>query len=209
MKASEIVFNIKNLKSGGKQSDDNPLSDMQVLFIVDYYRAQLIRQQQTGNQTISAFIEQELELSLSLCDFDDDLFESESIPKPIEIHKRDLITHVGGNDEISYQRQTFNNYLFKQYSKYTASLPYWFIKNNKVVIGNLGGNKNVVVRGVFERPIEVAKLSEGYNPVKPLDFEYPISNNIMDSIIKMISDAEMKVLHMTAQDNLNDGQDIS
>jgi hypothetical protein len=209
MKASELVYNIKNLKSGGKTSDDNPMSDMQWLFIIDYYRSQLIRQQQTANQTISEFITQEIELPISICEFDDELMETSPIPKPVEIHKRDLIIHVGGNDEVSYQRMTFNSYQWKKYSKYTASLPYWFPKNNKVVIGNIGGNKSVVVKGVFERPIEIASLSEEYNPLKPLDFDYPISNNIMDSIVKMISDAEMKVLHMIPRDNMNDGQDIS
>jgi hypothetical protein len=210
MLASEVVYNIKNLKSGGKTSDDNPMSDMQWMFIIDYYRAQLIRQQQTANQTVSEFIVQEVETPVKLCVFDDNLFESEVIiPKPIEVHKRDLILHVGSDDEISYQRLSFSNYLWKKHSKYTSREKFYFIKSGKVIIGNLSGRKNILVRGVFERPIDIAKTQVGYNILKPLDFEYPISNNLLDSVVKMISDAEMKVLHMLPQDNVNDGQDLS
>jgi hypothetical protein len=204
--AKELVYNIKNLKSGGKTSDDNPMSDMQWLFIIDYYRSQLIRQQQTANQTISEFIVQEVETGIKLCEFDDNLFESDKIiPKPIEIHKRDLILHVGGDDEISYQRLSFNNYLWKKHSRYTSKEKFYFIKNSKVILGNMLGRKNILVRGVFERPIDIVKLSTSYNVLDPLDFEYPVSNNMMDSIIKLISDAEMKILHMIPKDDFNDG----
>lgn len=209
MTAHEVVYNIKNLKSGGKVSDDNPMSDMQWLFIIDYYRAQLIRQQQTANQTVSEFIVQEIETTLTMSEFDNNLYETISIPKPIEIHKRDLILHVGSDEEVSYQRLTFNNYHWKKHSRYTSILPFYMVKNNKIHVGNLAGRKYILVRGVFERPIEVARTKAGYNPIKPLDFEYPISNNLLDSVVKMISDAEMKVLHMLPKDNLNDGQDLS
>lgn len=207
--AKEVIYNIRNLKSGGKSSDDNTMSDMQWLYVVDYYRSQLIRQQQNQSQSVSSFIEQELELDLVLSDIDDELFESQPIPKPIELHRKDLITHVGNDDEIGYQRQTFNNYLWKKYSRYTKHLSFWFTKDSKVFVGNLGGNKRVVIRGVFERPIDVVKLNGAYNHLDPLDFEYPVSSNILDSIIKMIADAEMKILHMLPQDSKNDGQDLT
>lgn len=208
MLASEVIYNIVNLKAGGKSTDDRDMSDMNWLYIVDYYRAQLLRQQNTANQSISPFSEQEIQMRVTLCEWDDNLHEGTlSIPKPIEGHKRDLITHVGGDDEQSYQRQTFNTYLWKQYSKYTKRLPFYFMKESRVYIGNLAGNRHIVVRGVFERPIEVARMQEDYNPMRPLDFQYPMSNSMMDSVVKMIADAEMKVLHMIPKDNVNDSTD--
>jgi hypothetical protein len=209
MTALEIISTIKNLKAGGKPSDDTSMSDYQWMFIIDYYRAMLIRQQQTNRQTISEFIQQEVPCSLILSDMDDELFESkEVLPKPIEVQRIDLITHVGNDDEIGYQRQTFNNYQWRKYSKYSKSLPFYFIKGGKLLVGGNGGNKNVLVRGVFENPIEVERLSDSYSELNPFDFNYPLSNNMIDSIIKLISDAEMKVLHMIPKDNVNDSQDL-
>ena len=46
MLLSEIIFNAKNLISGGIQSDDMNLSDSQLSFIIDYYRAKLFKQKQ-------------------------------------------------------------------------------------------------------------------------------------------------------------------
>ena len=46
MLLSKIIYNIKNLYSGGIQSDDINLSDAQLAHIINYYRAKLIKQEQ-------------------------------------------------------------------------------------------------------------------------------------------------------------------
>jgi len=43
---SEIIYNIKNLIAGGIQSDDQDLSDLQLAYIINYYRARLFKQEQ-------------------------------------------------------------------------------------------------------------------------------------------------------------------
>ena len=46
MLQSEIIYNVKNLLAGGILSDDLDLSISQMAFIIDYYRARLVKQDQ-------------------------------------------------------------------------------------------------------------------------------------------------------------------
>ena len=51
--ASEIIYNIKNLRAGGVQSDDTQLSDRQYMFIINYYRSKLMRQEYGNYRTVA------------------------------------------------------------------------------------------------------------------------------------------------------------
>ena len=57
---SEIVYNILNLMQGGRISDDFLPSYQQMSFIVDYKRAQYLRQDQTKNYFDNDFYYQDL-----------------------------------------------------------------------------------------------------------------------------------------------------
>ena len=45
MTLGEIIYNAKNLLNKGQSTDDFNLSDRQWSFIVNYYRAKLVKQQ--------------------------------------------------------------------------------------------------------------------------------------------------------------------
>ena len=69
MLLSKIIYTIQELRSKFSQSDDNPLSDRQVLFILNYYRSFLIRQDMEKGRPLSPFIIQELTLDLENSEF--------------------------------------------------------------------------------------------------------------------------------------------
>jgi hypothetical protein len=203
--AKEIIFNLKNLRASGKQTDDEGVSDLQYLWIVDYYRAMLIRQQVNQGQTIGEFMKQDLGfLSVNQIDYDDCLFETIVIPKAIEFHKGDGLTYVGDGDRMGWQRTNKNASHWQKFRKFTAELPTYYIASEKVIIKHFSGIKEVFVEGVFERPIDVIKFKGEYNALDPLEFRYPISASMLDSLYKLVIDSEMKLSMIFPPDNLND-----
>jgi hypothetical protein len=53
---NEIVYNLKNVYRGGITSDDETMSDRQLIFIFNYYRAKLIREDLNKGRTIDRSI---------------------------------------------------------------------------------------------------------------------------------------------------------
>lgn len=187
MLLNEIIYNLKNLRFNGA-NDETEISDAQWVYIVNYYRAQLIRQQQKAGQSINPFIKQSFEVNLkkiSNCD----TVSLEYIPKPIELHNYELITNVGKG----YERTKGDIHNWMDYAKYTSKEIRWYIKDRKLRLKNYVGSNKIIVEGVWENPYEVEELKGTINPLSPYNFEYPISATMLDSLYKMIADAELKI----------------
>jgi hypothetical protein len=203
--AKEIIHNIKNLRAGGKQTDDELLSDFQYLWIIDYYRSMLIKQQVNQGQTIGEFMKQNLGyIAIKQTDFDDCLYETVEIPKPIEFHKIDGLTYVGDGDRMGYQRTNKNASHWHDFRKFTSKLPVYYINDGKLVVKHFQGIRDVYVEGVFERPINVIKFNGKFNALDPMEFTYPINSAMLDSLYKLVVDSEIKLSLLLPVDNLND-----
>ena len=57
---SEIVYNLRNLVSAGRLSDDTSITFNQLKFIVNYKRAQYLRQDYSKNYFDNDFVYQDL-----------------------------------------------------------------------------------------------------------------------------------------------------
>lgn len=202
MKAKEIVYSIKNLKAGGTQNQNESISDLQYLAILDYYRAKLIRQQVSAGYRLNERLIQDLgELHL---EFDKgSIYVTKEIPNPIEAGSI-LITDVRDNYDIPYQKSTLSSVQWTTHSKFTKDTPKWFPVGRKIGVVNHASDNKLRVAGVFESPLEVLKFLELDNELDPLDFEYPLSNTMVDTIYKMIVEAEVTLLMNSHNDRLND-----
>lgn len=206
MKASELVSGIKNLKAGGVVSQSTSITDMQYLYMIDYYRAILIRQQQSNGYKINDRFVQDLEY-LTVEDYGRGMHVTErDLPVPIEVHNSTLITHVSDTYDVPYQRSTLSSVAWTNYSRLTRDEPKWFHVGAKIGVVNHKANNKLRVWGVFEHPYEVLKFLAKHDEFDPLNFEYPMSATMVDTIYKMIVESEFRVLGLP-QDRLNNSSD--
>ena len=215
MLLSKIIYTIQELRSKFSQSDDNPLSDRQVLFILNYYRSFLIRQDMEKGRPLSPFIIQELTLDLEKVDKgigfvtkDMILRTKIEIPKPIEGHMHDYLTYVGRADfEDRWTQLDLQSLKSVSYTRHAGRFPRWFARENYLYLKfppTCTVNK-VLVRGVFEEPELVAKLAGKILPFQGQEWDYPISNNMLSTIIRMLEESEFRFTFAIPKDNENDG----
>jgi len=193
MKLSQIVYNIKNLLEKGQSSDDFILSDRQWSFVVNYYRAKIIKQNlQKG--ILSDQFKQRTVLTY------DPMTDSFLLPAmPVE----DGITYVG-TPEKRFVKVPFGATQYTQYARVTSNMPRWYLipKGIKLQNENTKMLKKLRVEGIFEDPMVIEECN---NPKCGLDFEYPIPMNYVDLIVKMIAETELSILTALPANTQNDG----
>jgi len=218
MLQSEIIYNIKNVISGGVQSDDLSISDNQIAFMVDYYRAKLFKQREDrGAFKKEQYVQNLGNISFKLidkneqCNIHDCILRSEfKIPRPI------LLTFVGLTNGVPFQRTDHNAIVWQVSDKFTSKQPKWYFQNGYIYLVN-PPTKHIEIlniQGVFESPSLVDKFNKNKcedevcsNSLSGYDFEYPLPMHYNDSIVKMVLDVELKILVSLPSDITNESID--
>lgn len=216
MTLKEIVYQIRNLKGGGISSDDDKLSNDQYADIITYYRAKLIRQEIDRGMKLDPMVIQSVtNIELERVKFNrgeplsgKTVFRSiKEIPRAISTKGTNLVTFVGHNMlGQSFQRTTLSKSQFDVCRPFTGLNIKWFEFDKHIYVITEDSLKHIVVQLVAENPLKVVELNGDLDPFDPLDFEYPISIVMLDSIFKLMSDAEFKISG-TPTDDVNDGQE--
>jgi hypothetical protein len=221
---NQIIFNLRNLRRAGRLSDDDAISDRQWAFIVNYYRARLIKQDIQKSRLISGNIVQNLgQVTLieadknECCDIMDCVLRIElPIPSAVDTDQYPLITYVGLlNGTKSFQRTTYERAIYDQHATYTGKQPKWYQSGRFIYIINPPSKalKYINIQGVFEDPAAAIKYRTcdcpGNNEscYTGFDFEYPLPIDKIDTINKMIMEAEAKFANILPQDKSNDTND--
>ncbi len=215
---NELIFQIKNIRSGGIQSDDTKLSDEQILDQINYYRAKIVRQEIDRGGLLDPLLVQSLSkgngLEVERVKFNRGeplsgrtVFRTkDKLPRAIATTKNNLVTFVGDNLlGKSYQRTTPYKVQLDVTRSITGLVPKWFEFDERIYIINEDPLTNIVVQLVAENPLKVIEFNGELNIYNPFDIEYPISDTMRDSLYKLIADTELKILGIT--DDTNDGQD--
>jgi hypothetical protein len=164
---------------------------------------------------LSPFIIQELTLDLEKVDKgigfvtgDKILRTKITIPKPIEGHMHDYLTYVGRADfEDRWTQLDLQSLKSVSYTRHAGRFPRWFARENYIYVKfpPTCTIKKVLVRGVFEEPELVAKLAGKIAPFQGQEWDYPISNNMLSTIIRMLEESEFKFTFAIPKDHENDG----
>jgi len=164
---------------------------------------------------LSPFLMQELTLDLEKADKgigfetkDKILRTKIEIPKPIEGHMHDYLTYVGRADfEDRWTQLDLQSLKSVTYTRHAGRFPRWFARENKIYIKfpPTCTVSKVLVRGVFEEPELVAKLAGKIAPFQGQEWDYPISNNMLSTIIKMLEESEFRFTFAIPKDHENDG----
>ena len=223
MLLSEIIYNVKNLISGGVNSDDLKIRDKQFSFIIGYYRSKLLKQDQAKNRLNLDLYKQNLgkvEVTMAdkndCCEIDACIIRTKNkIPRPSETDRGMNITFVGLIGGMPFQKEYHNSIIWSGASKYTKKITKWYYRDGYIYIVNPPTNqlKWINIEGVFESPEEAIKFrtcdcpDNGEDCFDSLDFEYPLPEYHTDTIVKMIADTELRILTGLSKDDTNNGED--
>tara|TARA_R110000772_G_scaffold109993_8_gene213410 strand:+ start:121 stop:837 length:717 start_codon:yes stop_codon:yes gene_type:complete len=227
MLASEIIYNIKNLIAGGIQSDDESISNRQLMFIIDYYRARLLKQDQEKGRFMQSLYVQNLgcvgvsqqDKNNEKCATDEAedciLRTTLKLPKPLESHTGINITFVGNSNGKPFQHKSHNAMHWKSAAKWTGKEPAWYFQSGYVYLIDPPTKmfSNMNVQGIFESPQKAQEFRtcdcpENNEPcLTGFDFEYPLPLHHVDTIVKLIAQTELSVLSAIPVDNSNNSVD--
>lgn len=214
-----LVYNLRNLIRDNR-SDDIKVTDRQLEFIINYYRARLIKQEVNKNRSISSNVIQDLgEVPLTRIDSTEIdsiplgkliLRTTTPIPKLIELDQKDAIIYVGGLDKMSsidFTSKVASRY--NKFSKYANNLPTSYYRNGYIYIENFPKNlKFINIEGIFADPREVSKYKNSTNPAYDiLSDPYPISEYMVSTLTDMIVSKELSFFLQMVPDDVNDASD--
>jgi hypothetical protein len=211
---SEIVYNILNLMQGGRISDDFLPSYQQMSFIVDYKRAQYLRQDQTKNYFDNDFYYQDLgclELvkvdRAECCEIDlgcDILKTKIKLPDPLRFEQR-LAIKVNAIDKATrFQIILPERAQFVSSSKYGSFAVRCYWLNGYLYFPFNEELTRINVREVLAKPTDAKQFICGDGPCFTDNSEYPLPADIIDLITKDIINTEAKALLLTEHDTEND-----
>tara|TARA_R100001463_G_scaffold89366_2_gene144121 strand:- start:1128 stop:1829 length:702 start_codon:yes stop_codon:yes gene_type:complete len=218
MLASEIIYNIKNLIAGGIQSDDESISNRQLMFIIDYYRARLLKQDQEKGRFVQSMYVQNLgcvDVSQKdkneKCETEDCILRTTlQIPKPLESHTGINLTFVGNSNGTPFQHKSHNAMYWKGAAKWTGKEPAWYFQGGYVYLVDPPTKmlSDINVQGIFENPQKANEFKTCSCPNNEpcntgYDFEYPLPLHHVDTIVKLVAQTELSVLSAIPVDNAN------
>jgi hypothetical protein len=210
----EVIFNIKNLRQAGRQSQDALLSDPQYAFIIDYYRAILIQREYDGKKKLAPQLEQTVKQK-----FVRDKGMEDEIFQEVRVYTADLPTVVQSSTRPLYQgvrssmlkrsidRSTSITIRTDLQAPITGNWAKYFPLDNKLYIVTPEPLQEMFVTAVFERPIEIWKLDPKFDPFDPYNFEYPMTFKLLDALYKMMVDGELRLSMVMPNDIQADGQE--
>lgn len=220
MTLQEIVYRYKNIRREGLQSQSESLSDRLIVNLINSYRAVLIKRDFDKGKYVTGNLIQNLgkveliQADKNECNIVSDciLRTKNPIPKAVDTNQNNLIIYVGLLDGTQgFQRTTYQKAYYDQYAKYTGDLPKWYEIGNYIYIVNSPAKilKYINIQEIAEDPQEAKSFNTCGNTAdcyEGYDFEYPMSETMVDTVLKMIAE-EMKIVTNKPQDTLNNSKD--
>lgn len=212
--ARELIYNIKSILRGGLITDDDKISDRQIMFTIDAIRSTLLRRQYDSGQSVSDNHIQTIKC-LELEEVDtgyNSTFPTDckvykttlQIPTPIEAKSKDLILFVGPSEfgTIGYEFIPYTRLPYARNTKFKRPLAVLF--NGYIYVLDAPYTPNISVSGVFEIPNQLSEYTDcGGNTCFDWDSEYPISAHLIDTLTRMAIE-ELTPETRALSDKIND-----
>jgi hypothetical protein len=204
MTLQEIIYTIK----GSLGSDAEELTNRQYKFIIDYYRAKLLRQRLKAKELVSPVFApaihkiqlKEIEDSDPGMALEANVYKTvKDIPTIIPHSKEATLLYLGSTDGfLPFQETSFQVLDLEQHTKYIRKQPKWFLLGTTIYVTNPPDEapEYITIQGIFEDPLAAAALSDSFDPTTLINFnvDYAISGDMVDTIIKLIRDNELQGL---------------
>jgi hypothetical protein len=215
----KIVYNLLNIYEAGRLNDDFTPSYQQMSFIVDYKRAEYIRQDQTKNYFDSEQFYQDLgcvsviKVDKAECcevDFGCDVARTSiQIPAFLRLSNRYGLKISAVDKTSRFQQILPERTAFYKDRKYPSMTIPFYIINNYIYFPYTENMVEVNVRAILSEPEKAKTFVCSGSACYTDDSEYPISEDMINLINKDVFTTEIKMLMMTVVDKENDGQDTN
>lgn len=212
--AKEIIYNWRNLISGGRLSDDDIPSYSQLKFILNYKRLQYLRQDYTKNYFDTDLMYQDLgclELeavdSAECCHFESGCTiyrTKEVLPTPLRFSDRLGIKVNAINKTKRFELILPERAPFIGYTKYPSLTEKVYWLNGRLYMRGLYA---INARIIAENPEDAKRFSCDGQACYTDDSQYPLPADMIDLITKDILSTELKALISLGQDLENDAKD--
>lgn len=218
---SELIYNIRNIHSGGILSHNDKISDLQIAFMIKGRRNSILRDRINKERKITWNTSQVLNKvtiertspnecpELALCET---IFRTKTpFPELLDLTTvSPIVSITSPSGNIGFDFLFSARVKWKRFERYTSKLPLVFYKGGFLYFGNLKNINEAIVtiEAVFADPIEAAtydecKSIECYN----WDDKYPIEEDMVPLLTKLISSEEMRGFFQYPQDSTNNMRD--
>ena len=211
---NKMVFDLKNLVTGGVQSDDTKPSDRQVAYWITQVMAQLIRQEfsQKGkihDSWIQHFVMEFEEIDASIdpgCypSCDDKVYRSKcKMPVTIQRgHKNGVIAVMSLTSGTSYTQTSFHRQQWHKHSKYTKNDRRWYIKGEYMYL--VGESASTLqISALLEDPEDITECQKcAPEECYTWDSSFPITLEMAGRITEMLV-KRMGILLQAPEDTNN------
>lgn len=214
-----LVYNLRNLIRDNR-SDDIKITDRQIEFIINYYRARLIKQEVDKKRPISSNVIQDIgQIALVKVDSaevnglvlgQNVLKTTLPIPKLVELNNRDAIMYVGGLDKMSsIDFVSKSQSRWNRFNTYGQNLPTAYYRNGYIYIENCPKLlKFINIEGIFTDPREVSKYKNSGTPCYDIvNDPYPMSEYMISALTDMVISKELTFFLQMVPDDINDAAD--
>lgn len=205
--------------AGGIQSDDQNLSNSQLAFITNYYRSKLLKQDQDKGRFAAELYVQNLgKVTITkadkneCCVTDSCILRTElKVPRPLETYKGINITFVGRLNGSPFVKTYHNALPWNAAHKWTKNEPKWYYQNGYIYIVNPPTDMltYVNIQGIFEKPEDAITfrtcdcVQNNEDCFDSLDYEYPLPQHHVDTIVKLVAETELRILTSIPIDTSN------
>ena len=218
----EIIARITNLYEKGVPSRQSRLSPRHIYNKMLTVRSKLISQEAKKKQKINQWsyqtipcvelIKAEVHECPCLPPIGCEILRSKyPIPKPMTDLNNHLIQSVTTLDgSVIFSEISWNEKKYKSSNKYTANKPDYYIRNNYLYITHKSGLKVIAITGLFDDPVLVEKFPsfcqdcvDCQDCTSPLDKEFPIDNDMIDTLIDMCKQELIEQFSQMIEDTTN------
>lgn len=223
----DLIQRIQSLYSKGVQSDDSRLTPRHIYNKMMTVRSKLIYQKANKKQKLNQWnfqtipcielIKAPIHECPCLPPVGCEILKTKyPLPKPISNLTNHIIQSVTSLDgSVLYSETAWAEYKYKIGNKYTAKKPDYFIRNGYLYITHKTGPKVITVTGLFEDPLEVEKFpsycdedcAECKDCGDYLDKEFPIDNDLIDTLIEFCIQELIVMFSQSEQDKTNNSKD--
>lgn len=223
MKTREVIQRVQSLYSKGVQSDDSRLSKRHIFNKVISVRSKLISQGAKKRQKVSQWNYQVLpcveliEVPEHQCPCVPPVGckiyrTKEPIPDVMVDLNRHLIQSVTSIDGSHiFSETTWFAKKYKSADKYTGSKPDYFVRDGYIYITNRTKIKYISITALFEDPEDVWNFPSACEEVEdctsPLDREFPMDNDLVDTMIEMSVQELFNIFVKMSEDQSNNAKD--
>lgn len=216
MTANHIISDIKNIATSGSNPIDFRISDRQIAFWIDEFRATLISQAIKNRQDITDIWVQPIScLTLisvdksECCEIETDctILRTElQIPNTVEFNGDNLILRIHSPNGDVIPKTNIYSSRYNKYNKYTKNINKWYSKNGYIYIINEEESllDYITVYGIWDRPSELMDFTacDG-STCYSFNSNYPCSMKMAEQITDIVLKKKVYPFIQLPQDNTN------